>query len=329
MRKYLSYLLSLFIVPLACTQEPSPYVPLRVILTPSALNPTRAGDPDDVKLTDYNLYIFNAFGVLEERVYVPARSLKLVNGRAEYRTTLLKDVPYTILAAANLGYELPFRSLEEARSYRYHLAYPDEFTQGIPLVAFDQLATVNDDGVLEVPLERLMARVELSVDRSRLRSDIQFKVTDVRVGACPSSARLIGPSRVSGKQETFAVGYGKSGNQVSALNEGSTGNLSRSVSVYLLENCQGDLLDNVLTDSGKVFTDGRYEEICSYIELKAEYHSPQRNTRVGESLIYRFYLGENRNNFDVRRNTWYRITVQPTGDGLSEESWRVDQGGME
>ena len=303
MRKYLSYLLLLFIVPLACTQEPSPYVPLRVILTPSALNPTRAGDPDDVKLTDYNLYIFNAFGVLEE--------------------------PYTILAAANLGYELPFRSLEEARSYRYHLAYPDEFTQGIPLVAFDQLATVNDDGVLEVPLERLMARVELSVDRSRLRSDIQFKVTDVRVGACPSSARLIGPSRVSGKQETFAVGYRKSGNQVSALNEGSTGNLSRSVSVYLLENCQGDLLDNVLTDSGKVFTDGRYEEICSYIELKAEYHSPQRNTRVGESLIYRFYLGENRNNFDVRRNTWYRITVQPTGDGLSEESWRVDQGGME
>ncbi len=50
---------------------------------------------------------------------------------------------------------------------------------------------------------------------------------------------------------------------------------------------------------------------------------------MGESLIYRFYLGENRNNFDVRRNTWYRITVQPTGDGLSEESWRVDQGGME
>ena len=63
--------------------------------------------------------------------------------------------------------------------------------------------------------------------------------------------------------------------------------------------------------------------------LKAEYHSLQRNTRVGESLIYRFYLGENRNNFDVRRNTWYRITVQPTGDGLSEESWRVNQGGME
>ena len=329
MRKYLSYLLLLLIVPVACTQESSPYVPLRVILTPSALTPTRAGDPDDVKITDFNLYIFNAFGVLEERVYVPARSLRLVNGRVEYPTTLLKDVPYTVLAAANLGFELPFRSLEEARSYRYHLAYPDEFTQGIPMVAFVQEVTVGDDGVLEVPLERLMARVELAIDRSRLHSDIQFRVTDVQVGACPSSARIIGPSRVSGKQETFTIGYGKTGNQVSALNESVDGKLSRSVSVYLLENCQGDLLDNVLTDSGKVFMDGRYEEICSYIQIKAEYHSPEHSTRVGESLIYRFYLGENRNNFDVRRNSWYRITVQPTGDGLSEESWRVDQGGME
>ena len=329
MRKYLSFLFLLLIVPVACTQEPSPYVPLRVILTASALNPTRAGDPDDVKLTDYNLYIFNAFGELEERVYVPARSLRLVSGRVEYRTTLLKDVPYTILAAANLGYELPFRSLEEAREFRYHLAYPDEFTQGIPMVAFVREITVGEDGVLEVPLERLMARVELSIDRSKLHSDIRFKVTEVRVGACPSSARIIGPSRVSGKQETFNIGYGKTGNQVSALNQSADGNLSRSVSVYLLENCQGDLLDNVLTDSGKVFADGRYEEICSYIELKAEYHSPQRNTRVGESLIYRFYLGENRNNFDVRRNSWYRITVQPSGDGLSEESWRVNQGGLD
>ena len=319
-------LLPLLFVLGACTREyEQPVVSLALILNPQGFCATRAGDPDDTRISDYNLYIFNAFGVLEERVYVPYRSLKLVDGKVRYNTTLLRDVPYTILAAANLGYELPFRTLEEAREYRYHLAYPDEFTQGIPMVAFAEEVTLGDDGLLEVPLERLMARIELSIDRSRLQADVQFKVTDVRVGACPSSVQLVGPSKVSGPQETFNLGYGKSGSQVSALNEGSGAGLSRSVNVYLLENCQGDLLHNVLTDSGKVFADGTYQEICSYIELKAEYHSTARHTRAGDRLIYRFYLGESLNNFDVVRNTWYRITVCPRGDGLGEDSWRVNK----
>lgn len=318
-------ILSLIVLAACSRKLEEPLVSIAIILQPSESFATRAGDPDDTRITDYNLYIFNAFGVLEERVFVPARTLQLVDGKVKYRTTLLRDVPYTVVAAANLGYELPFRTLEEAKEYRYHLAYPDEFTQGLPMVAFREDFIVGDDHTLEVPLERLMARIELSIDRSQLQSQVQFKVTDVRVGACPSSVQLMAPSRVHTRQETFSVGYGKTGNEVSALNEGASDGLSRSVNVYLLENCQGDLLENVQTDSGKVFKDGTYQEICSYIEIKAEYHSPTYNTRVGDRLIYRFYLGESLNNFDVFRNTWYHITVCPKGDGLSEDSWRVNK----
>lgn len=321
-------LLPSLIVLAACTQEPSPVVLTSIILSAPAPPETRAGDPDDSRITDYNLYLFNSFGMLEERVYVPARSLKLVDGKARYTTTLLKDAPYTVLAAANLGYELPFRNLEEALSYRYHLAYPDEFSQGLPMAAFLEEVTVGADGCIEVPLERLMARVELSVDRSELLSDIEFKVTEVRVGACPSSVQLVGPSKVNSREETFSLGYGKARGQVSDLNLTEAGGVSRSVNVYLLENRQGDLLDNVLTDNGKVFYDGRYNEVCSYIEIKAEYHSPTRYTLLGKYLIYRFYLGESLNNFDVCRNCWYRVTVKPRGDGLAEDSWRVDKSGL-
>ena len=315
-------LFCLLIVLAACTREAPSLPGTRVILS-TASPLTRAGDPDDNRITDYNLYIFNAFGILEERAYVPARAIKLIDGKVQYHTTLLRDVPYTIVAAANLGYELPFRTLEEAREYRYHLAYPDEFSQGLPMAAWLEGVTVGEDGELEVELERLMARIELTIDRSQLQADIDFKVTDVRIGACPNSVRLLGPSKVNGPQETFSVGYGKTGNQVSALNEGA--GQSRSLNVYLLENCQGNLLENVQTDSGKVFKDGRYQDICSYIEIKAQYHSPSYSTPVGERLIYRFYLGENLNNFDVVRNTWYRITVCPRGDGLQEDSWRVNK----
>ena len=104
---------------------------------------------------------------------------------------------------------------------------------------------------------------------------------------------------------------------------------SESLCVYLLENLQGDLLENVLSDEGKVFSDSRYAEVCSYIQIKAEYSSAEHRTRPGGYLIYRFYLGEGRNNFDVRRNTHYTIRVRPEGDGLSEDSWRVDKDGIE
>lgn len=308
MRPY--YIIALVVL-VACTKHPDLVVNSSIVLSARDALPTRAGDPDDLRITDYNLYIFNAFGILEERVYVPARSLRLVNGQAVYNTRLLRDVPYTILAAANLGYELPFRDLAEAREYRFHLAYPDEYSQGIPMVAFTLTATVGQDGTLEVPLERLMARVELRIDRRKLNPDVRFKVTDVRVGACPSSALLIGPSKVVNREQCFSLGFGKAGGQVDNLNLDQEAGLSKSIMLYLLENCQGDLPDN-----------GAYREVCSYIEMKAEYESTSRKTAAGERLIYRFYLGEGAQNYDVCRNTWYKATVCPEGDGLSEDSWR-------
>ena len=318
----------LFLV--ACTRMAAPdkRIESTICLTTGAAA-TRAVDPDEDLITDYNLLIFNPFGILEEKVFIPRRKLVLENGKVRHRTRLLQDVPYTILAAANLGYELPCRTLEEALAYRYHLAYPDEFTPGMPMAAHLDGVVPGPGGVVELPLERLMARIDLRIDRRALAPEVQFTVREVRVGGCPKSIRLFGTSKAEGAQQVFTGGYTKGWSQVSALNQDETLGLSGSVSVYLLENAQGDLLENVTTDSGKVFTDGRYQEVCSYIELKAEYHSPSVHSRAGEYLIYRFYLGENRNNFDVFRNVRYRITVRPEGDGLQEDSWRVDKSGLD
>ena len=318
-------LLPVLIVLAACTREPfTSTVNSSLIL--NAAGPTRAGDPDDTLISDFNLFIFNAMGQLEERVYMSERMLRLQGGLAIHRTTLLRDVPYQILAAANLGYELPFRSLEQARAYRLPLAHPDEFSRGLPMAAFLSNAIVGEDGLLEIPLERLMARVEFNMDRSHLQSGILLKVTEVRVGACPSSVQLIGPSKVERPDQTFAVGYLKAGAQVSPLNLDLGAGVSPSICLYLLENCQGNLLENVTSDAGKVLDEGPYQEICSYLEIKAQYHSDSWQTRPGETLTYRIYLGENLNNFDVCRNTWYSITMRPEGDGLGEESWRFTAG---
>ena len=93
-------LLLLLVVLGACTREQEPLVSLALILNPQGSFATRAGDPDDTRISDYNLYIFNAFGVLEERVFVPYRSLKLVNGKVQYSTPLLRDVPVFLPSTA-------------------------------------------------------------------------------------------------------------------------------------------------------------------------------------------------------------------------------------
>ena len=321
-------ILPLLLLLSACRSEvPPAAVPVQIrLLTDSVL--TRALEPDELRISDYNLLIFNAFGILEEQVFVPYRELELQEGSVCFETTLLQDVPYTILAAANLGYALPALSLEEALAYRYHLAYPDEYSQGLPMAACLQ-GPVGKSGVLDLPLERLMARIDINVDRRALDAGVRLVFTEARLGNCPSSVRLFGESRAETADQVFLNGFTKTGSQVQALNTDVELGLSGTVSLYLLENCQGTLLEGVSEDRDKLLADGLYPTVCSYVELKAEYYSESWHTHPGGRLVYRFYLGESLDNFDVRRNVCYPVTVRPEGDGLREDSWRVDREEME
>ena len=289
----------------ACTRTPAPLLCPTTIVLKTGTPATRASDPDEERISDVNLLIFNPLGELEEKVFVSGRQIEYLDGAVCHRTRLLKGVSYTFLAAANLGYELPCRTLEEALVYRYHMAYPDEFKPGMPMAAF--LENLEAGEKMEIPLERLMAKVVLSVDRRALDEDVQLVVRQVKVGCCPSSVQLSGESKGS---QFFASGYLKDWSQVRALNEGG------SLGVYLLENVQGERPEPSRTE-------------CSYLEIKMEYRSGAFQTRPGEYLVYRFYLQENPGDYSVRRNVLYRVTVKPEGDGLGENSWRVDQSALD
>ena len=298
------------------------------ILLDPGIPATRSADPDEHLISDYNILIYNCFGILEEKRFYSSRTLKTQNGKVVHTTQLLRDVPYWIYACANLGYELPRLSLEEVKSYRYHMAYPDEFSKGMPMSGRLENFSTGGQSQVTLPLERAMARIDLSIDRTALNADVSFTVTEVSVGGCPSSVVLFGESKAETAADVFTKGYGKENSQVRALNTDITLGQSGTVSVYLLENRQGDLLDGVTDDRGKIFSDGRYAEVCSYIEIKADYHSDRWHSAPGEHLVYRFYLGGSLNNFDVTRNCRYRVTVRPEGTGLNEDSWRVDKGGL-
>ena len=286
--------------------------------------PTRSSLPDDRLVSDINLLIYNGEGLLEERRYLTARQFAVQEGAITVRTSLLTGAAYDVFVAANLGYALPALSREAVETYRYYLAYPDEYSRGIPMSA--RLDGFVPDGTAEVriPLVRTMARIDLVLDRTKLDSDVTFLVTSVRIGNGPSSVRLFGDSKAEGATQVFQGGFSLDGRQVQALNVDESPGVSGVVSLYLPENLQGDLLD-VGDETGKYFSEGPYGQVCSYLEIRGSYHSDTWHTRAGEPLVYRFYLGDGPGNFDVYRNTACRVTVHLEGTALDEDGWRVDK----
>lgn len=287
--------------------------------------PARSTPPDEWLVSDINLLIYNEEGLLEERRYYPARSFSATGGAVRLRTSLLTEAAYDIFIAANIGYALPALGREEVEAYRYHMAYPDEYSRGMPMCARLDGFVSHGEPSVTVPLIRAMARIDLRLDRSKLDSDVSFQVTAVTIGNGPSSVCLFGDSRAESASQVFAGGYTLNDRQVQPLNTDQTVGVSRPVSLYLLENLQGDLLDTE-DEREKTFSEGRYPQVCSYLEIKGSYHSNAWHTRPGETVSYRFYLGDGPGNFDIFRNTACEVTVCLEGDGLSEEGWRVDKG---
>ena len=286
--------------------------------------PTRSSLPDDRLVSDINLLIYNAEGLLEERRYLTARQFTVQDGGIPIKTLLLTGVAYDIFVAANIGYPLPALSREEVEAYRYYMAYPDEYSRGLPMSARLDGFVSGGEAEVRIPLMRTMARIDLVLDRTELRSDVTFLVTSVTIGNGPSSVRLFGDSKAESATQVFSGGFTLDGRQVQALNIDQSPGVSGRVSLYLPENLQGDLLDTD-DETEKQFSEGPYGRVCSYLEIRGSYHSDTWHSRAGEPLIYRFYLGDGPGNFDVFRNTACQVTVHLQGTGLDEDSWRVDK----
>ena len=258
--------------------------------------PTKAADPDPVLISDYNILVYNCFNVLEYYEYVPEREAAV---EVVHSVELLRGQPCTILAAANLGYPLGALSWEEAMSFRHYLAYPDQYSHGIPMAAIRHCTA--EGARIDIPLERLMAAVDVYIDKSGLDADVNLNVKEICVGNCPRAVKPFSPGKA---MEFFPSGFSKSGRELYPLERGE------AVRLYLLENLAG-------------------ENPSSYIEIKSSYRSTTLHNKAGESLVYRFRLGQEEE-YNVGRNTLYKVVVRPTGDGLSQgDSWRIDTSGLE
>lgn len=282
--------------------------------------PVRSMSPDEEKITDISLIIFDESGHAEDCIW-------LTRGSRTCSIDLVVDKKYTFCACANFGYQIYASHIEELQNITYHLAYPDEYREGVPMAAVKEVL-ITEECIVDIDLQRLMAKISLRMDRSRLDRDVEMNVRSARIGNCPRYVKPFTNSKIEDHDDTFPTGYLLNDIQTAELNYNIGEGLSSEVSLYMLENMQGPADGNITHDSEKVFEQkDKRSEMCSYIEMEIEYLSSEKAS--GEKgLIYRFYLGEDRNSFDVERNTHYHITVTPENNGLNDDGWRVDKSGL-
>lgn len=281
---------------------------------------SKAMDPDEERISDVSIMIFDERGDAEECLW-------LQNGQTTTEVSLVVGKRYSFRACANFGYRTYADHIDELDETIYYMAYPDEYSQGMPMYAEIDNIRIGEDASVELKLQRLMAKISLRMDRRRLSDGVEMNVLGVRIGNCPKSVKVFGKNTVSSHDQCFGMGFSRDDVQTAILNTIRQDDISGTVTLYMLENMQGDIEGSIDSDAEKVFGEQDHRrDICSYIEMDIEYLSHEKYSE--RPLVYRFYLGDSRTNLDVERNCHYMITVCPEDDGLKGDGWRVDKSGI-
>lgn len=308
-----------------CSSDPMYSTDDRITLSMICEGPdTKASIPDEYMINDINLLLFED-GKAENVIWKDGLE---ANARTEIDISYINGRRYSLFAIANMGRKISVNDTSDLNGLIMELPDPDGFNKGIPMSVFIEDIVFDGQKRMDISLERLAAKISVRMDRSRLSKNVKMTVKEVRIGNYPKYAKVMEPSRVSSFYDRFETGFRLTEAQCTALNEAGMGGISGEVSVYMLENMQGNFPYRINEDEEKVLDDGDpLSELCSYLEMELDYSSPDLIS-YDSPLVYRFYLGDGLRSLDIERNCHYRITVIPEDDGLSGGGWRVDKSGI-
>lgn len=267
---------------------------------------------DEYRIANLDLVIYRD-GVLEYSEYIPSMALNL-------KVRLMEGAEYDIYVVANAG-DLPGFARED--EFRENCLYAiDEISdlQGPVPMAWSRsgIKAREGMGIIMVQLERLAAKITLSLDKDVLEG---LNVTSARLCQCASVVRPFKDTGTRGSRvslpEEVIPGDRATEEDLFILNGGG------SVVFYALENCQGVLLPDNISPAGKVPEEvGPAADLCTYLEVAGVFGDA---AFLEGEVVYRFYLGLDAcTSFDVPGNSSIDVTLQLTGAGLHEVSWRVD-----
>ena len=184
---------------------------------------SRAAMPDEGKISNISLLIFDSYGRILENIY--RQDNKPVN------VSLIKDESYSFAALANFGYKVNVTSVEDLESLRYHLAYPDEYKEGMPMTSRIVPYRITNNTEIRLELINMMSKVSIRIDRNELSEGVEFHVSGIRIGNCPKNALAFRRNKAEKADDCFSSGFSLNGSECKALNTPEYPGISGEVSL--------------------------------------------------------------------------------------------------
>ncbi len=258
---------------------------------------------DENEVCDWNLYAYLNGSLYLERYSSDGDRIRLASG-CEYHFYLL----------ANAGKIRAPQKEADIDKLEFRAAGLNSFNEnGFPMCCSDVIAVSDSDTRLEFTLNKLIARYDFKIDDKSLEKT-SFSISSVSV--CQSALNVFPFSSSSAATIVGDCDFA-SDEDVSVLAGGGT------VSFYMLENCQGNLLPDNRDEWMKVPENlGGKQNLCTYLSVKGKW----AKLGADADIEYRMYLGnDNHSDFNVVRNRTYQVTLNLTDDGSSRVSWRVEK----
>ena len=284
---------------------------------PMMMSGTRSSftDYEMGRLTDVNVFVYREGKLLEEySSYHKDASdvmLSIPAGTEEYDIYMLGNVGKV---------EAPERQ-DDISGIRHVVDDYGEFrNSGVPVAGV--FAGYRRGDMAEFPLKRLVGQFDIRMSASADKADYQVK--DIRVMNC---ARDVYPFSESTAATMFLCPPpydGETGCDMLTDDDVEALNAGKAVSLYFVENLQGELLPGNTDPKVKIPSSlpSAVAERCTYVEITADVVTPAARYT---DCRYRFYPGRNETtDFSIMRNTLYDVLLDFTQNMVHEQEWRIE-----
>lgn len=265
--------------------------------------------PAENAIYDMNLYAYSGGKLVAVEYYSKdvTPSLKLLYGQT-----------YNLYAVANVGqWEAPIEEEIFRSECVFGISRVHDMRELIPMSWASEgfLVSALYQSV-SIKFDRLVSKLFFSVDKSALKG---LEINYIRLCQSP---RYVWPfkfpngSHVSDRSEVFNCDYATSAD-LEIVNSGGQAHF------YILENCQGSLLEGNSDPWAKVPENIQGKaDLCTYLEVGAAF---RKGSFYSGNVTYRLYLGQDSvSDFNIKRNTVLNASLYLTDDALGQVSWRVE-----
>jgi hypothetical protein len=184
---------------------------------------------------------------------------------------------------------------------------------------------------------RAMLTVQLKGDET-LKPGVTITPKKISLHNVPTLCNLMLPNKATERTrkdaEVHDINWGAITQGSSAGTHAYSDLPDNFLPLYLFENLQGNTNNSPGQEVAKypegclTVADAKKDKTHSYVEIEAEYRYEENGYLKNSGVIvYRFFLGENDyNDFNVKRNTYYRLTLNLKGFGGAREDGKVEGG---